>query len=398
MNLPMLVVHGVANRDPVAFEKTVSHLQERVGERWQLFPVYWGDLGGKTEGLFETLFDTSSAVRAEELVTDWSALASIAGGQGSQQDVRSEETRLELILEGAALESRGSTEVRSALPSETLAQVLREELPKTQALQFIQQSDMLIEIGRMLGASLQQSTEFGSGLFTTRSDEGNDLFGSPTETRASNNGETGKIRTLLHSLDRFTGKMLDNVLGQLNQNLRRLGGVQFVNFFGDVFAYQGAKEKFHQRLRDCVEQYAPGWGSKERPINILAHSLGGVLSFDAAVLGQPPLWIDNFVTFGSQSSFFHIVDPRKSLSPYTTQQPVQLPEQIKHWFNLWEPLDFLAFNAERVFRLAGGRSPKDIPVFSPTSRILGNFGITHGVYWESNELIELLRNLPIQAE
>lgn len=399
MNLPMLVVHGVANRDKDAFQETVSQLQNRIGkERWELIPVYWGDLGAKTEGLFETLFDTSSAVRAAELVNDWSALASIVGSQGSQQDVRSEEARLELILEGVALESGGSTGVRSAPQIEALAQVLREELPKTQALQYIQQADMLIEIGRTLSASLQKSTEPSSNLFATRSEEGNDIFGSATETRASSNGETSKIRTLLHSLDRFTGKMLDNVLGQLNQNLRRLGGVQFVNFFGDVFAYQGGKEKFHQRLRDCVEQYAPGWGSEEKPINILAHSLGGVLSFDTAVLGQPPLWIDNFVTFGSQSSFFQIVDPRKSLSPYTTQQPVELPKQIKYWFNLWEPLDFLAFNAERVFRLAGGRAPKDIPVFSPTSRILGNFGITHGVYWESNELIELLRNLPIQTE
>jgi hypothetical protein len=345
-------------------------------------------------GLFETLFDISSAKETRESDTDWSSLSSIIDDQDSQQVVRSEEFQLELILEGVALESGSSIEVRSTPQSEVLAQVIREELPKTQILQFIQQSELLVEIGRMLGASLQESTDSATNLYATRSNEEIDLFSSTRETRSSGTKDAHKIRAILQSLDRLTGKMLDRTLGQLNQNLRRLGGVQFVSFFGDVFTYQGGKEKFHQRLRDCIERHTPGWGNEERPINILAHSLGGVLSFDAAVVGQPPLWIDNFVTFGSQSSFFHIVDPRKNLSIYVDQQPVELPKQIGNWFNLWEPLDFLAFNAARVFRLSGGRTPKDIPIFSPVSRILGNFGNTHGVYWESNELVDLLRSLP----
>jgi hypothetical protein len=396
MSLPMFVIHGVANRDPLAFEQTVSHLQKRVGDRWQLFPVYWGDLGGKTEGLFETLFEFPFVVRGQGIGTNWSEMASLGGEQSSHQDVRFDKSRLELILEGVALESGGNAEVRSLPQLDSLAQIVREELPKTQVLQFIKQSEMLIEIGQMLGASLQQSTDSSSDLYATRSDGEGDLFGFATETRASNDQDVSKVRALLRSLDRFAGKMLDNVLGQVNQNLRQSWGKQFVNFAGDVLAYQGGKEKFHQRLRDCIEKSAPGWGTEEQPINILAHSLGGVLSFDAAVLGQPPLWIDHFVTMGSQSSFFHVVDARKTLSPHNANQLVELPKQIRQWFNLWEPLDFLSFSAERIFRLAGGQLPKDIPVFSPASRILSNpLTNPHGIYWESDELVKLLNDLPV---
>jgi hypothetical protein len=394
MNIPMLVVHGVNNRDRFEFEKTVSALQSRLGNTWHLIPVYWGDLGGKTEGLFDTLFDISSSTRSEETDYDWATLLSITYNQSSQQIVRSEEARLDFILQGIS-ETSDIARVRSLDKTSELAPLIREELPKTKVIQHIEQPELLIEIGKMLAGSLSEEISLDSSLFATRTEVQDDLLDFEPQTRFSLEKEKGQVRVILQSLDRFVGKMLDNILGQLNQNLRRFVGIQFVNFFGDIFAYQGEREKFHQRLHQAIDSHAPGWGQENRPISILAHSLGGVLSFDSALIGESPLWIDNFITFGSQSSFFHVVDPRKNLPTYAPQQPVVLPNRIRKWYNLWEPLDFLAFNAERIFRLSGGETPKDIPVFSPASRILREKGITHGVYWESDELLEVLQNCPL---
>lgn len=390
MNYPMFVIHGVANRDPDDFEKTVSKLQERVGDRWELFPVFWGDLGGETEGLFDTLFDVSSDIYSSGITDDWLTLT-----KDIDSTVRSDNHQIEIILEGASIELGDSSEVRSSSDIRIISTVIREEMPKTHTLKHIQQSELLLEIGHILGSLLKQSPESEPDLYSTRYDASEDLFSPETETRASFDKGAGRVRALFRYLDRFTGKLLDKTFGQVNQNIRRLVSSQFVHFFGDVFAYQGGKEKFHKRLRDCIERHAPGWGYKDKPVSILAHSLGGVLSFDAAVIGHPPIWIDNFITVGSQSSFFHIVDSRAGIDRYNTQQPVELPERIKRWFNLWEPLDFLAFSAEHIFRFSGDLTPRDIPVLSPASRILTDFGNTHGVYWESEELLEILKNVPI---
>jgi hypothetical protein len=81
--------------------------------------------------------------------------------------------------------------------------------------------------------------------------------------------------------------------------------------------------------------------SAQQPVDVLAHSLGGVITFDTATADQP-LWIRQFVTFGSQPSLFHVCDPRGgALTPYAGA-PVQLPQSIGAWTNLWEPLDPVA--------------------------------------------------------
>jgi|GEM_PF-2137342 len=396
MAVPMLVVHGVATRDPSKFKESVTDLQRKLGDKWNLIPAYWGDLGGQAENLPDTLFDMSSEVRSAGITPNWTEIAAVLGNGSNHPVIRSEDTQIRPILQGLGVGQQGNA-VRSD-QNEGVANAIRQELPNTKILKFVTQQDVLVGVGRVLGASLRETPETATTApFATRASEDNDPFGVRSETRGFATDIASTSKAVLRELDDLLGKVVDNVLGKTNQDLRRFFGTGFVSFFGDVFAYQGGRDKFHQRLRDVINQHAPGWGTQTKPISVLAHSLGGVLSFDAAVMGQPPLWIDNFVTFGSQSSFFQVVDPRSGLNRYTAGNPVLLPENIVRWRNLWEPIDFLAFNAGRVFRLHSGESPQDIPVLTPLSRIVEDNGITHGVYWESKELLQALSSLPVPS-
>jgi hypothetical protein len=163
---------------------------------------------------------------------------------------------------------------------------------------------------------------------------------------------------------------------------------------GDVMTYQRQRGLIQDKLRAALAAHAPGHGSQAQPISVLAHSLGGVIAFDAAM--DPPseaqrLWIKSFVTFGSQSAFFHIVDPRTSLARYRQGAPVKLGPSIARWTNLWNTMDVLAFTAGTVFRLADGSIPRDICVQESISEIVQAKGWTHSVYWTSDDLLSAAR-------
>jgi hypothetical protein len=115
--------------------------------------------------------------------------------------------------------------------------------------------------------------------------------------------------------------------------------------------YQRNRAAIQSRIWDAITTHAQGYGTPDRPISVLAHSLGGVITFDAAIDAQRPLWIKTLVTFGSQPAFFHVLDPRQELSRYVRNSPVKLPATIGSWVNLWEAMDFLAFATGKVFLL-----------------------------------------------
>jgi hypothetical protein len=133
------------------------------------------------------------------------------------------------------------------------------------------------------------------------------------------------------------------------------------------------------RVRQCIDRVDPALGrTPDRPVRMVAHSLGGVIAVDMAT-ADTPLWTSSLVTFGSQAAFFHACDPRGGqIPPYSGSRPVVLPASLARWTNLWEPLDMLAFVAAGVFRLHDGSAPVDISV--PHVASTGVW--THSSYWD----------------
>ncbi len=52
---PVLVIHGVAQRDRGAYEQEVAALGDALGPRLRLVPVYWGDFARRADAVDQVL-------------------------------------------------------------------------------------------------------------------------------------------------------------------------------------------------------------------------------------------------------------------------------------------------------------------------------------------------------
>ncbi len=390
MPKPVLVVHGVANRDQVAFEAEVQYLQNGAGAGYQLIPVWWADLGGKTDFLDATLPDmggvrvrSEDAAALDEAVVAELARAAFAGGALSE--VRSDEVKQEIVIRA----SQGRLESPPAVRGEDandLAEAIREAWPKTKYLRRVSSEAVLEAAGRVVGAAVGNA-DISDSPSLVRGGEDADIFGDPIVTRTWG-GKLKKIaQNVLIEVDNVVGAAVGQALGDVNQALRARWAATIGLFLGDIFAYQRNQAAIQQRLWTALAGHAPGFGVEGKPVSVMAHSLGGVVAFDAATSGANRLWIDGFLTFGSQASFFEVLDPRAGLENYSTGNPIKLPQSIAHWTNLWEPLDVLAFAAGKVFVLHSGLAPND----QRTTHDLHSGLMTHSSYWRSPELLQALR-------
>jgi hypothetical protein len=379
---PILIIHGVANHDSAFFLKNVETLQGRLGPAWCLVPVFWGDLGGASQEIDDCLPAFASGqwgVRSEEDLAAATLTRSDVGGGNLSNDERA-------ALIATSVSPGGEEGVRSPdVVDVRVAEAARQELPNTRVLQYIDDPSILRHVGEAARASIGPAPS-GSG-----SDPG---LAPEEEVRGWLDPAVEAAKRVIRSVDDILGRFLGDRLGQFNQALRGAVAGPFAQFFGDIFVYQRNQEPIQQRIWDAIAQHAPEYGTKERPVNAIAHSLGGVIMFDAAV--QPDargrqLWLKSFTTFGSQAAFFHILDRRRELQRYSRGNPVKLPPSIGRWTNLWDTLDMLAFTAGTVFRLHNDQAPTDVPVEDPLSLLIQEEGWTHSIYWKTEQLLDALR-------
>jgi hypothetical protein len=387
---PILVIHGVANRDEKAFRAVVAGLERPFAGRHRFEPVYWGDLGAEAEFIDDTLPLLEQVRAAQPLEADTieaiavgllsSTSAPVAADDGGVRGGRAETVaRAELVAAAAAGRSAaGWPAVRGDEPSALSPQVAAEvhaavlgEFPRLTWLREIADPEVLAALGATIGQAVAERPSSVSGQ----------------ELRAPDVGKFAE--DLLRGADRFTGALIGKVGGSLNDTVRRQRGKDVARFLGDVLIYQRRRTAIHDRVREAVGELGPGLGTSERPVQVIGHSLGGVIAFDLAVAADPPLHTRALLTFGSQSPLFHVIDQRApQLAKYAPGAPVQLPSTLAAWRNLWEPMDPLAFVAGKVFRFADGSRPVDTPV-----RHLATFGLwTHSVYWKTAELLGAIRD------
>ncbi|MET9386920.1 hypothetical protein ABZY09_39310 [Streptomyces sp. NPDC002928] len=385
MDDPVFVIHGVANRDQQGFAAMVADLQTASG--LDMVPVYWGDMGADDRFITAALpirpatvpgAHKDSGLRdADEPPSVTLPEPVLVSALASQPEVPDQWPQVEAAMrERLAREEQrsGSSGLRHAPlredPEEVL-EYLAEEWPKTEWLRRTDDPLLLFETSRSLAEALVEAADLWA-----------DGGGSYDGLRAGDE-DAGRLRTLvrnrLRDLDRVAGAAIQAAAGRLNHALRTRFGPGTTRFLGDVLVYQRHREAIHSRVRECIDRVDPALGrTPDRPVRVVAHSLGGVIAVDMATAATP-LWTSSLVTFGSQAAFFHACDPRGGqILPYSGSQPVVLPPSLARWTNLWEPLDMLAFVAAGVFQLHDGNTPVDISV--PHAASTGVW--THSAYWD----------------
>jgi hypothetical protein len=341
-------------------------------DTFDLIPVFWGDLGAQSANLSDVLPDVS--VRRGEDDVDQAArflfAADLEGEPGGP--TRHGGTPEEVVAEAAA-EVMQEPGARRGKDPEEVREAIREAWDTTRWLKDIEDEDLLRAIGRTVGAAVQSSEEQAGGT-----------------GRRWNPLQSVKdyVKGVVHGVDASVGSAVGRGLGELNHSLRAAWGPNMMEFLGDAFVYQRSFETIQARLWEILDSRVPGYGTEQTPIDVIAHSFGGLITLDAAVAAKRRLWIRGYVTFGSQPAFFHLLQPRGGDTvPYTAGVPVRLPRNIDRWTNLWEPMDPLAFIVGKVFLLHMGQPPTDIMV---PHRVSSGWW-THSVYWTAPELVEAMR-------
>lgn len=197
------------------------------------------------------------------------------------------------------------------------------------------------------------------------------------------------------------GDMLDGVSKVIEQGgqaadeglrgLLRAGiSENIVPYLGDIIVYQGMRDQFHQRIRSYIPD---GFGTSNRPIKVIGHSLGGVMLFDLAVAANgPPIWMSHLVTLGSQPSFFHLQHRRSDSVQEYAGESVTLPPTIKAWTNVLDDDDWLSFAVEPIFRLSDGGRPRDRWVDNTAGAYTDLFTLAaHSLYWGNPAVHSILR-------
>ncbi len=343
------------------------------------------------------------------------------------------------VIDGSALEELPVESVKA----QALEVACQEEFKKTKYLQFIENEVTLQSLGATLGELMSSQADSQTARQAAAESEG-EAATSPTGQasspadptvvvqpkapakspigRASHSTSRRAIRTtspsrrqftkafdelkdvarsLIHTVDNIVGSVLSGVGGTVNSILRNTLLPGFARLLGDVFIYQRDHNEIQKRIWEAIAKYEakdgalPGWGRADRPINVLAHSLGGVVTFDAALNASDPLHIKHFVTFGSQPAFFHLIAKRESDGGPVPTDITHLPATIGDWTSFWEPMDLLAFLAGPFFFLhASTNSPRDIRVcVAEVLELDQSCFWTHSCYWTHQKVHEEIRKV-----
>ena len=376
------VLHGVANPDEKDFKHRVAVLEDLLGGKWQLLPVFWNPVGSNPLHVDDALptpgprgtRGRTERVRRDDIDGGVSLLGGSRRGGGGASAVRGDPDRarqrtvIEAATGRAARPRSGRVAVRGPDERQQIEDAIKEAWPNLRTVSQIDDPETLRLVGELVNAAIAERAEGG------------------TSTRGWLD-EIGDIaKQVLSGADDLLGAVLGRAGEQLHDLIRRSIVPGAAKGIGDVFVYQAHRQVVHDKVLEVIRKTDPALGTAAHPISIMGHSLGGIIAFDLATRIREPLHYKGLVTFGSQSSILHVLDPRGgALVTYAPPPSVSIPDTIAHWTNIWEAWDPLAFAMSPVFgpleRVRDVRIPhrSTAPVFS------------HGEYWTQDDAVDAMR-------
>jgi hypothetical protein len=125
-------------------------------------------------------------------------------------------------------------------------------------------------------------------------------------------------------------------------------------FVGDAFCYFGGRGvpgeegPIPQAIGDAIERARTEAG----PLVVVAHSLGGVITFELLATFRPHLQADLLVSVGSQISWFEelkLFHASNIAIPNDHTAKAKRPSNIRRWLNVYDLVDILSFACDPVF-------------------------------------------------
>lgn len=383
--MPIVFVHGVNVRRDLNYDGDVAQrnaylrqyaLVGRVTDpaQVQIFNPYWGDLAANL------------AWKLASLPPD-------------EQETFGEADDLETILSDRAIELTADPDnalvkmARQSLPEvidllfiPAMQQAGAEQLPELMALankacQYANhhpQPNWLNEVqdDRAFVGLLQQVVDAwhpGETLAPEAETVSYESFGG-SGSAAWNAVEWGTLQ-LQQSLSRLSGQVISAKRAPIQEDLSR--------FLGDAFKYvqtRGDRNHPGAIVETVIADLEAALAAKSEAdpyLIVIAHSMGGNISYDILSYYRPDISVDVFVTIGSQVSLLEELKLFNKLVPNvpgTSGDRIPKPGNIAHWMNIYNRNDVLSFACERVFA--------DVVDFEFPAGSLFGMRAAHSVYFQ----------------
>lgn len=142
----------------------------------------------------------------------------------------------------------------------------------------------------------------------------------------------------------------------VSRSLRSPLHESLATFVGDVLVYVAQtpavdpEAPLVARVAERIEEATRRAGDEQ--VVILAHSLGGIISFDVLARHRPDLHCDTLVTVGSQVGLFAelgLLGVAQGFPEDPTLDRLPAPPGVDRWLNVYDRNDCLAFAASPIF-------------------------------------------------
>lgn len=329
----LVFVHGVATRSGDGYEQAVKNrdklFREILFEGFQveIRSPQWGDL---VPPVNPEVFKTDSGVNTFNLSIDTQSMGGGLNGGGAH-------------LNDLSLASVAGTNSSIALDA------IFAELVET-----VDRSGKALDAANI--AAFRKATQ---AIYENKTDEL--LGGAATDAEIAFNLDQDQDNTygigsqIKDAIEAVTDRLRNTVstvgFGAVRDSLSPAVAL----FLGDVFTYlKEGTLRSEIQAKVCADIKAAHEASKvsEEPLVLIGHSLGGVILTDMLVSpkksGLPEdLKVDALITVGSQPGLFQSFGLLAPLVP--AGQLIPRPKSVHSWYNVFDPIDPLAFRANPIF-------------------------------------------------
>jgi len=338
----LVFIHGVATRGGASYLQGVANrnsLLEAVlfeGAPVSIHTPLWGDLVPKIEAaVYDTKGVSSFSIGAGP--------AALGGGMGGG-----------IAGFGAAPAAGGPSlaEIARTKPTAALDALFAELVDHYDALGLPIPPNELAAFAHTAKAMMRDETAGGTGSSTLVARVGVDAdFAGAVEAPGAPT-TFGIVNVITNAAQAVTDRLRKVASAVVFDPLADLARPQVGFFLGDVFVYlrggpvrDAIRAKVAEGLLAAHAARAPG-----EKLVVIGHSLGGVILVD--MLSSPEgaglpqdLRVDALLTVGSQPGLFQALD---LISP-SGGEATPRPANVDCWFNVFDPIDPLAFRAEPIF-------------------------------------------------
>lgn len=150
-----------------------------------------------------------------------------------------------------------------------------------------------------------------------------------------------------------------------NEPLRAVFHKQSALLIGDAFSYFSSRgdtktaAPIAQRVIESLQEAHRQAKSNGEELVVIGHSMGGVILCDIVTCYGQDIPIDVLITVGSQYPLFADLQMFPGISG--TSRPIKRPENVRRWFNVIDPHDFLGYPASHIFE---GVEDYHLPTYS----------------------------------